>query len=71
MPPVGPEQFQEVPARVTVSDSHPAQQTAAGLWLTYFIITQAVRARDYAPPRFVFLKAHSKLAASTGSLTGL
>lgn len=52
---MGPEQFQEVTVSVTVSDSHPAQ-TAAALLLTYFtIVMQAVRARDYASPRFGFV----------------
>lgn len=37
LPPLGPEELQELTAHITVSDCHMSEQITACLWLTYFI----------------------------------
>lgn len=55
LPPVGPEELQELTVHITVSYCHMSEQITACLWLTYFItVMHEWYAGDYTSLSFVF-----------------
>lgn len=68
LPPLGPEELQELTAQITVSDCHMSEEIITCLWLIYFTTVMHAGSAGDCNPQSCFVNANSLLTDSTWGL---